>query len=90
MTPEHTRCFAVLWLFGNQVVKVNIITEFSQKIALPSKKTQIFFSSWAQECFFGPRFVTIQTCCFVAYLFAHVERAKYFNQLLFRQAKIHY
>lgn len=64
MAPEYTRYFAVLWLFRNQVVRVNIITQFSQQIALPSKKTQVFISSWGQEGSFGPEFVTMQTSTF--------------------------
>lgn len=70
MTPEYTRYFAVLGLFRKQVVRVNIIRQFSQQIALPSKKTQTFISSWGQEGSFAPEFVTIQrsTLSFTPYL----------------------
>lgn len=55
MTPEYMRNFAVPQLFRKQAVSVNIITQFSQQIALPSEKIQSLFTSLGKGSLFGPR-----------------------------------
>lgn len=55
MAPEYMRDFTVPWLFRKQVLSVNIITQYSQQIALPSEKIQSLISSLGKGGLFGPR-----------------------------------